>query len=690
MTPAMPRIGIVVPVYGNQESLRQLYERLSKAVEGMGAEVVFQFVNDHSPDASQEVLEELARQDPRVRVAVLSKNHGSFVAIVAGLSLLKDCDAAAFISADLQDPPEVIPQMVESWRSGKKVVLCARRLRDDPLLSKLFSALYYKMYRWLVMPSMPPAGFDFALMDRQVIDLILASSEKRSSLPSLILWAGFEREYIYYDRQKRPHGKSRWSFKKKINYAVDSVVSFSARPLRIISMMGVLLAAACLAGMLATIISYVFGGVRVAGWTSLILVVLFIGAFTFISLGVIGEYLWNNLEQTRRRPLFIVDKMITCSSPEPGEAGQAVAFFDARAVSSPVQAGLSSAFQRVLKGNHLILGPEVERLERSLALFLGCRQVVGVASGTDAITLALLAGGLKPGDIVAVPALSAPATAVAVQRAGGRPLFVDVEPEHLLMSPTDLARAMKRWPVKAVVSVHLYGNPCDMAAINDLALHSGALVVEDCAQSLGGTLDGKPLGSLSRAGAFSFYPTKNLGAYGDGGAVATDDLELAERLRSMRFYGLDERGMCVRPGLNSRLDELQAALLGERLRVIEEHNRRRGEITAQYDQALGFLSPVPSRPGRVTHLYVLRPDQRERLRGHLSGQGVVTVVHYPFSLNAHPQFADPELANPCPVAEQACGRVVSLPCHPGLTDQQVAQVILACQGWQELHGPGRA
>jgi polyisoprenyl-phosphate glycosyltransferase len=169
MTPVVPRIGIVVPVYGNQESLRPLYERLKEAVQGLEAQVVFQFVNDCSPDHSQEVLEDLAREDSRVRVAVLSKNHGSFVAIVAGLSLLRNCDAAAFISADLQDPPEIIPQMIAAWKAGRKVVLCARRRREDPPLSRMFSALYYKIYRWLVMPGMPEAGFDFALLDRQVI-----------------------------------------------------------------------------------------------------------------------------------------------------------------------------------------------------------------------------------------------------------------------------------------------------------------------------------------------------------------------------------------------------------------------------------------------------------------------------------------------------------------------------------------
>jgi|GEM_PF-234456 len=672
------RLGIVIPVYGNEGSLRILHQRILEATKDLDVELVLQFVNDRSPDNSQAVLEAMAQEDPRVRVMLLSRNHGSFVAISAGLTQVAGCDVVVLLAADLQDPPETIPALLAEWRKGLKVVLAVRRKRTDPVFSKLFSRAYHWLYRRLVMPDMPVGGFDFCLIDRQVVQVILQSAEKKTSLIGLILWAGFERGFVPYDRAERTHGKSMWTFTKKFNYALDSIVAFSALPLKTFTMLGFLMGFVCLLGIFYVLGVYIFTPRAVPGWTSVILAQLFTGAFQFLGLGLLGEYFWNNLEQTRKRPLFVVDKYI--GKGRIGVVGQDVPFYDPERVSGSLLKPLQVGFARVLRSKSLILGKEVERLEQELAEALDVRHVIGVANGTDALTLALWASGVEPGSRVIVPAISAPATAVAVLRAGCQPVFADVLPDTLTLDPAAVERCASLG-ARAVIPVHLYGNPCDLNGLRAVAERFGLLLIEDCAQSFGSIYGGRPCGSFSTASAFSFYPTKNLGAYGDGGAVATNDDGIAGKLKRMRFYGQDGKGECVDIGMNSRLDEVQAALLHERLKALPRHNQERVSIQMAYDATLGALNPVPSRPGRIPHLYVVRSEQRDALRTFLSNQGVQTGIHYPLALTRHAYLAKTGLLTPCPVAEEACGRVLSLPCHPGLPQAHVDKVLSSCLAW---------
>lgn len=305
-----PKLAVVVPVYGNEGSLLELYQRIVAAVSGLGLELVLQFVNDRSPDGSQAVLEAIAREDSRVRVMLLSRNHGSFTAIAAGLARTAECDAAVILSADLQDPPEMIPAMVAAWRKGRKTVLCARRRRDDPGLTRVFATVFHWVYRKAVMPEMPSGGFDFCLIDRCVVRVILQSAEKKTSLVGLILWAGFDRKVLYYERAARKHGRSMWTFGKKLSYAFHSVVAFSSFPLRMFAFLGVLTLAGC--GLVACyiVIASLLGVITVPGWASMVLLQCASLAVMFLGFGILGGYLWINLEQTRKRPLFIVDREI--------------------------------------------------------------------------------------------------------------------------------------------------------------------------------------------------------------------------------------------------------------------------------------------------------------------------------------------------------------------------------------------
>jgi dTDP-3-amino-3,4,6-trideoxy-alpha-D-glucose transaminase len=334
---------------------------------------------------------------------------------------------------------------------------------------------------------------------------------------------------------------------------------------------------------------------------------------------------------------------------------------------------LRAAFETVLSSRQVVLGPEVEQFEAEFAEVAGTRHAVGVASGTDALELALRALELPPRSEVLCPNLTAVATAAAVIRAGLAPVFVDVEPETLTLSAEQAAAALTP-ETTAIIAVHLYGRQAPVGPLTEL----GVPVVEDCAHAHGLRLNGRPAGSIGRLGCFSFYPTKNLGAFGDGGAVTTSDPELAERVRSLRAYGAGADGRVTRPGLNSRLDELQAAFLRVRLRRLTEDNERRAEIARTYDAALGRPSPRG-----VHHLYVARSPSRDDARSQLARAGIETAVHYPSALSDHPAFAGARRGGPLDTSEAASRKVLSLPCYAHLRPDEEERVAAELETLRE-------
>jgi dTDP-4-amino-4,6-dideoxygalactose transaminase len=307
----------------------------------------------------------------------------------------------------------------------------------------------------------------------------------------------------------------------------------------------------------------------------------------------------------------------------------------------------------------------VEAFESKLATLTASTAAVGVASGTDALELALRALELPPGSEVICPNLTAPATPTAVLRAGLRPVLVDVDPDTLTIDAARAAGAVSD-QTTAVICVHLYGR----AAPVDELLALGLPLVEDAAQAHGLLIGGRPAGAIGVAGCFSFYPTKNLGAFGDAGAVVTSDRQLAERVRALRVYGEDPRHFAKRLGTNSRLDELQAALLRVRLPRLAEENRRRAEIAAAYDAVLGRTSP-----DGVHHLYVLRSDRRDEVRTQLAEAGIETAVHYPWTIREQPAFETARDGNDLSVSTAAAREVLSLPCYAYLTEAEQERVV---------------
>ena len=345
---------------------------------------------------------------------------------------------------------------------------------------------------------------------------------------------------------------------------------------------------------------------------------------------------------------------------------------------------IDAAVARVLASGWYILGKEVAAFEVEYAAACGLGHAVAVANGTDALILALKALDLRPGDRVATVAHTAVATVAAIELAGLEAVLVDIEPETCNLDPAAFERCLEAVPsIKAVIPVHLYGQACDLQPILESARRRGVKVIEDCAQAQGVTLDGTPLGSFGDIACFSFYPTKNLGAFGDGGAVTTADPVLAERLKSLREYGWHDRYVSAIAGMNSRLDELQAAILRVRLPHLAAENARRGEIAAAYDQGLaGLPLELPRRRAGATHAwhqYVVRSKNRDALQAALKARGIGSNIHYPVPVHLQPAYAGRLILGPggLPVTERVAKEVLSLPMYPQLADAQVAEVIAA-------------
>lgn len=356
---------------------------------------------------------------------------------------------------------------------------------------------------------------------------------------------------------------------------------------------------------------------------------------------------------------------------------QPIPLFSAARVNAGLD--LNAPVRRVIDSHWYVLGSEVSRFEQEFAAYCGTASCVSLANGTDALELGLRALGVGPGDRVLLAANAGFYGSTAVHAIGATPVYVDVDAETLTLSVdavSGILRATSLKP-KAIIATHLYGQLANIEAIVAIAGQAGIPVLEDCAQSHGAARGGKRAGSFGTIGCFSFYPTKNLGALGDGGAVVTSDPELNERLRQLRQYGWGSKyHVELRNGRNSRLDEMQAAILREKLPHLDRWNAERRQIARRYNQAFSSLPlrcPASVDEDYVAHLYVLRLAERDDLRAFLKEQGVTTDVHYPVPDHQQKAYASP-VAPPLPVTEEACAQVVSLPCFPGMTEEEVGHV----------------
>jgi dTDP-4-amino-4,6-dideoxygalactose transaminase len=364
---------------------------------------------------------------------------------------------------------------------------------------------------------------------------------------------------------------------------------------------------------------------------------------------------------------------------------------DLRAQYALLKPEIGAAIEGVLDSARFILGDAVASFEQGMAAYLSVKHAIGVGSGYDALCLALRAVGVTADSEVILPANTYIATALAVSAIGARPVLVDCEAQTYQVDPALVEPAITS-RTKAIIPVHLYGQPADMDAIGAVARAHALPIVEDAAQAHGARFADRACGSLGRAGCFSFYPSKNLGAYGDGGMVVTDDDEVAERMRQLRNYGQRERNDHVLRGVNSRLDSLQAAVLGVKLRHLDQWNGRRAAHAARYSELLagrGVLVPTIGR-GRshVFHLYVVRSDSRDALRAHLAASGIETGIHYPTPIHLQPAYRDLGYRRGAfPVAEQMSREVLSLPMFPELSPAQIERVAASLAAFTRAPRP---
>jgi len=361
---------------------------------------------------------------------------------------------------------------------------------------------------------------------------------------------------------------------------------------------------------------------------------------------------------------------------------------DPRAGFLALRSRIDIAIIQVIESGSYILGQQVQGFEQEFSAFVGVRHGIGVASGTDALILALKGIGVGQEDYVVTVSHTAVGTVAAIELAGAKPLLVDIDPKTYTMDPAALAEVLDRPPgrIAAVVPVHLYGQPADLGMIAPLTARAGAVLIEDAAQSHGALYGSRVTGSIGLIGCFSFYPTKNLAALGDGGLVATNDDTLAERLRALRQYGWHERYVSDFAGLNTRLDELQAAILRVKLTRLEAENQHRREIAIAYDRGLqGLPLTLPARQsnaGHVFHQYVVRSPNRDHLLRALRARSIGSNIHYPVPVHLQPGYRGRVAIGPSGLAEseRAAKEVLSLPMFPQLTDEQVGRVIASVHG----------
>ncbi len=358
-----------------------------------------------------------------------------------------------------------------------------------------------------------------------------------------------------------------------------------------------------------------------------------------------------------------------------------IPFTDLAALHRSIAAEIEAAGRRVMERGWFILGPELEQFERQFAAYCERAYAVGVGNGTDALALALRACGIGAGDEVITVAHTFIATALAISACGATPVFVDVDPATLTLDP-DRAAAAVGARTRAIIPVHLYGRCADMDAIVALARDRNLWVIEDAAQAHGATYKGRKAGSLGHLGCFSFYPTKNLGACGDGGAVVTSDPELDRRLRRLRNYGQTVKYHHETSGVNSRLDELQAAILSVKLKYLDGWNAARARIAAAYFQSLeNDLRPggAPPPQGHAQHLFPILAANRDELQARLAGESIQTQIHYPLPAHLQPVYRSlpHRLGGPLAVTERVARQELSLPLFPTMTRNQAARVIRA-------------
>jgi dTDP-4-amino-4,6-dideoxygalactose transaminase len=356
-----------------------------------------------------------------------------------------------------------------------------------------------------------------------------------------------------------------------------------------------------------------------------------------------------------------------------------IPFIDLKSEYAEINEEIAQAVQRVIKSGWFILGEEIKKFEEEFSKYIGTKYGIGVNSGSDALFLALKALGIGKGDEVITVSHTFISTVDAIVRNGAKPVFVDIDPDTYCIDATKIEEKITE-RTRAILPVHLYGHPADMAPIMNIAEKYNLFVIEDACQAHGAEYKGRKVGGLGDLGCFSFYPVKNLGAYGDGGIVVTNNEELAEKLGLLRNYGQPQKYHHDFVGVNSRLDEIQATILQVKLKHLDAWNERRRRVAKLYNELLGdseIVTPIEKGYAKhIYHLYVIRHKDRNKLQQHLSKKEIQTMIHYPIPVHMQKAYLNLNLGFNVhlPVTEKICNEILSLPMHPGLNDDEVSSI----------------
>ncbi len=676
---------VVIPCYNSSESLPKLVPELLQALRPHGSlEIIL--VNDSSPDqgATWEAINQLVDTHPGEVVGVdLARNFGEHHAVLAGLRESTG-ERVIVMDDDGQNPPEEVPKILAAFDEDTDVVYT----RYPEKHHSAFRNLGSRFTNWVAGILMrKPSGLylcSFKGMSRRLVDRIAKYPGSFPYIDGLVFRNTQRFKVIEVQHKVRELGASGYNLARLFRLYANMAFGFSILPLRIVTAAGISASALALVLGLWFLFEQLFGSSAPSGWASTAVLLTFFSGLILFALGVLGEYSGRLYLSTTGQKAYVLNTVkrgTQTAAVEPASVeDKAIAFVNLKAHFSANEAPIRAAIERVLQRGYYVLGPEVDAFEQELAAYMGGGHAVGVNSGTDAIVLSLLNEGIGAGDEVLTVATTAIPVPSAIHSVGAKPVYFDIDPKTWAPSKAAFEQAITS-ATRAVVLPHLYGKTFDLGPFVTVAKEKGLIVIEDTAQSFGAEIGGVRAGCTADYGAFSFYPTKTMGAFGDGGAIWVSSPEKAERLRSLRHYGQTGRYEATTTiARNSRLDEIQAAILRTKLTEIDADNQGRRElgkvIAATLDGALTLPAENPN-GDHVYHLFVgLLPEgvSRDAFISRMKAEGVSCLVHYPRPLYKQTAFLDSAIS--LEVTEAVLQRIVSLPLYVGMDEGSAQRIAL--------------
>lgn len=703
----MDGFSIIVPFYNEEEGISLFCKTIDEYASGVFFEIQLIFVDDGSADNSCEKLNKYSFKNiGNIKLIRLAKNCGSHAAIRAGL-LHADFNICTWMGCDLQEPLEFLEKSYQIIKTGYDAVYVEKKTVQVGWGNRLFSKCYSHLMRKYAVKSYSSGGISNIVFNDKIKDYINNNIESNSSIMLQIMDVGYKYQTISLDYHERSAGKSKWTLKKKIKLFIDSFVSFSFMPIRLVSIFGILMFVAGVSfGIYEIIYKLTNPELPVPGYVTLAILISVGFGITNIGLGIIAEYLWRTYDAARRRPEFVISDMLNLQQKE--EEKMNVRILDLTRQYQSIKEEVETAVCRQMESGQYIMGKAVADFEKTFAEYIGAKHAIAVNSGTDALIIALRSAGIKPDDEVITTPFTFFATAETVAAVGAVPVFVDVCEDTYNIDPKKIEDKITG-KTKAILPVHIFGQPAEMDEINAIAQKHNLIVIEDACQAAGAEYKGKKAGALGKLGCFSFFPTKNLGAFGDGGMITTDDDELNIICRAMREHGAAQNGAKARfllDGIedelkgavsedalynpykyynyliayNSRLDAIQAVVLNIKIKYLDSFNKRRAEIADYYNSAFAgikdIITPKANGGGISWHQYALCCSHKDELGDYLASKSVGSAAFYPVPLHLQKAFSYLNYKEgDLPVAERLARRTVCLPIYPELKKEEQDYVI---------------